>query len=131
MRAITSLRHTICRQHSVILLEVNLLMRCQRHCIKVRYPVNEIQQALRQIFEGRSDVRVLDTAIPAIEAYPRAATQGLPVHRVENRRPTGRSAPSALETIRAVACELLPQWREAFSQVDGKTPKETGRVQRP
>ena len=90
-----------------------------------------IQQALRQIFEGRSDVRVLDTAIPAIEAYPRAATQGLPVHRVENRRPTGRSAPSALETIRAVACELLPQWREAFSQVDGKTPKETGRVQRP
>ena len=90
-----------------------------------------IQQALRQIFEGRSDVRVLDTAIPVIEAYPRAATQGLPVHRVENRRPTGRSAPSALETIRAVACELLPQWREAFSQVDGKTPKETGRVQRP
>lgn len=89
-----------------------------------------IQQALRQIFEGSDDVRVLDTAVPAIEAYPRAATQGLPVHRVESRRPARRSAPAALETIRAVASELLPQWGSAFSQVDGKVPREAGRVQR-
>lgn len=89
-----------------------------------------IQQALRQIFAGRDDVRVLDTAIPAIEAYPRAATQGLPVHRVESRRPTGRSAPAALESIRALACELFPQWRDLFARVDGKAPREAAHVQR-
>lgn len=89
-----------------------------------------IQQALRQMFAGRDDVRVLNTAIPAIEAYPRAATQGLPVHRVENRRPTGRSAPAALESIRALACELFPQWQDLFAQVDGKVPREAAHVQR-
>ncbi len=90
-----------------------------------------IQQALHQIFQGRSDVRVLHTAIPAIEAYPRAATLGLPVHRVESRRPSGRSAPAALESIRALACELLPQWRERFLLADGKPLKEIDHVARP
>ncbi len=89
-----------------------------------------IQQALRQIFVDRSDVRVLNTAIPAIEAYPRAATQGLPVHRVEGRRPSGRSAPAALESIRALASELFPQWRDLFDQVGAKAAKETAHVQR-
>lgn len=89
-----------------------------------------IQQALRQVFDGRDDVEVLNTAIPAIEAYPRAATQGLPVHRVESRRPSGRSAPAALESIRALACELFPQWRDLFARVDGKTSKEAAHVQR-
>ena len=89
-----------------------------------------IQQALRQIFADRSDVRVLNTTIPAIEAYPRAATQGLPVHRVEGRRPSGRSAPAALESIRALASELFPQWRDLFDQVGTKTAKEAAHVQR-
>ncbi|MBX6319039.1 ParA family protein [Pigmentiphaga sp.] len=89
-----------------------------------------IQQALRQIFADRSDVRVLNTAIPAIEAYPRAATQGLPVHRVEGRRPSGRSAPAALESIRMLASELFPQWRDLFDQVGVKAAKETAHVQR-
>lgn len=89
-----------------------------------------IQQALRQIFADRSDVRVLNTAIPAIEAYPRAATQGLPVHRVEGRRPSGRSAPAALESIRMLASELFPQWRDLFDQVGTKAAKETAHVQR-
>ncbi|WP_073664142.1 ParA family protein [Pseudomonas aeruginosa] len=89
-----------------------------------------IQQALRQIFADRSDVRVLNTAIPAIEAYPRAATQGLPVHRVEGRRPSGRSAPAALESIRMLASELFPQWRDLFDQVGVKTAKEAAHVQR-
>lgn len=79
-----------------------------------------IQQTLRQMFRDQSDVRVLDTGVPAIEAYPRAATRGLPVHRVEYRRPAGRSAPAALETMRALACELFPQWREKFAQVTGR-----------
>jgi chromosome partitioning related protein ParA len=76
-----------------------------------------IDGALRQIFQEDTHVRVLDTRIPAIEAYPRAATLALPVHRVEQRQPKGRVAPAALETVRSLACELFPQWRSAFAQV--------------
>lgn len=79
-----------------------------------------VKQTLHQVFESRPDIKVLQTAIPAIEAYPRAATQGLPVHRVEYRRPSGRIAPAALESMRALATELLPQWRDLFGRVDGK-----------
>ncbi|NMG56556.1 ParA family protein [Aromatoleum aromaticum] len=79
-----------------------------------------IQQALRQIFRDHAGVYVLDTDIPAVEAYPRAATLGLPVHRVEYRRPATRVAPAALDTIRALACELFPQWQEQLRTVAGK-----------
>ncbi|MBS3936935.1 MAG: ParA family protein [Sulfuritalea sp.] len=79
-----------------------------------------IQQTLRQMFEGQAGVRVLDTDVPAIEAYPRAATRGLPVHREEYRQPVGRVAPSALVTMRALAGELFPQWRERFECVTGR-----------
>ena len=41
----------------------------------------------------------------------RAATRGLPVHRVEHRQPPGRVAPAALDTMRALAGELFPQWQ--------------------
>lgn len=81
-----------------------------------------IQQTLRQFFLSDSDagVRVLHTDVPAIEAYPRAATRGLPVHRVECRQPTGRAAPAALATMRALAGELFPQWQERFMRVTGR-----------
>ncbi|CAB3648430.1 ParA family protein [Achromobacter pestifer] len=79
-----------------------------------------IKQALHQIFRDRADVHVLANDIPAIEAYPRAATQGLPVHRIEYRRPSGRSAPAALDSIRSLASELFPQWRTRFDTVTGK-----------
>jgi chromosome partitioning related protein ParA len=71
-----------------------------------------IQQALRDLFQDHAGIRVLDTDVPAIEAYPRAATRGLPVHRVEYRQPLGRVAPAALDTMRALAGELFPQWQE-------------------
>lgn len=76
-----------------------------------------IQQALRQIYQNEPGVRVLTTGIPAIETYLRAASLGSPVHRVEVRRPVGRIAPAALETMRALACELLPEWQAEFAQV--------------
>ena len=80
-----------------------------------------IQQTLRQMFQGTTGVQVLDTDVPAIEAYPRAATRGLPVHQVEYRQPAGRVAPSALMTMRALAGELFPQWRERFARVTGRS----------
>ena len=87
-----------------------------------------IQRALREVFQGQPGVCVLDTAVPAIEAYPRAATQGLPVHRMEYRQPSGRVAPAALETIRALAGELFPAWHERFEQVSGRpATKNDGR----
>lgn len=79
-----------------------------------------VQQALQQIFHERDDVRLLHTAVPAIEAFPRAATQSLPVHRLEYRRPSGRATPSALDVMRDLAIELCPQWREQFVQLTGK-----------
>ena len=85
-----------------------------------------IQQALRDMFSGQVGVHVLDTVVPAIEAYPRASTKGLPVHRVEYRQPLGRVAPAALETMRALAGELFPTWRERFALVTGKPNDSKG-----
>jgi chromosome partitioning related protein ParA len=79
-----------------------------------------VQQALRQVFQEQAGVQVLDTDVPAIEAYPRAATRGLPVHRVEYRRPAGRTAPAALDTMRTLAGELFPAWRGRFALVTGR-----------
>lgn len=88
-----------------------------------------IQQALRDLFQDHTSIRVLDTAVPAIEAYPRAATRGLPVHRVEYRQPPGRVAPAALNTMRSLASELFPSWLTAFTCVSGREPYplDTGR----
>jgi len=80
-----------------------------------------IQQALRQVYQSEPGVSVLATSIPAIEAYPRAASLGQPAHRVESRRPSGRAAPSALETLRALACELFPEWQERLAQLSAQS----------
>src|SRR5690606_24119457 len=79
-----------------------------------------VQEALRQMVRQEAGVTVLQTPVPAIEAYPRAATLSLPVHRVEFRRPAGRSAPAAIETVRSLAGELFPQWQAQFAQVCGR-----------
>ncbi|RCW67937.1 ParA family protein [Pseudorhodoferax soli] len=88
-----------------------------------------IQQALRDLFQDHAGICVLGTDVPAIEAYPRAATRGLPVHRVEHRQPPGRVAPAALDTMRALAGELFPQWQDRFALVSGRPPRSiaTGR----
>ncbi len=80
-----------------------------------------IQQTLRLVFRDQVGVHVLQAEVPAIEAFPRAATQGLPAHRIERRRPKGRQAPSALEIIRELAIELCPQWSDRFTAITGKT----------
>jgi chromosome partitioning related protein ParA len=78
-----------------------------------------VQASLRQIYRDDSAVEVMDTAIPMIEAYPRASMLALPAHRVERRKPHGRLAPTALETMRALCCELLPEWADRFARVSG------------
>ena len=78
-----------------------------------------IRQAVREIFDDQPGITVLKTDVPAIEAYPRASTLALPVHRVESRRPSGRVAPAAAETMCSLASELFPQWRTHFAQLGG------------
>ncbi|MCO6055758.1 ParA family protein [Pseudomonas sp. MOB-449] len=90
-----------------------------------------VQQTLRLIFREHREVDVLHTEVPAIEAFPRAATSGQPVHRIEFRRPTGRQAPAALETMRALATELCPQWQEPFARVTGRAGGRRAHVERP
>jgi chromosome partitioning related protein ParA len=89
-----------------------------------------IKQALHQIFRDEAGVHTLLTSIPAIEAYPRASTLARPVHRVEFRRPAGRAAPAALDTMRALARELFPQWDDLLKQVSGKLPRSGSRADR-
>ena len=67
-----------------------------------------IQQALRDVFQGQAGVHVLDTDVPAIEAYPRAATEACRCTGSSTGSPTGRTAPAALDTMRALAGELFP-----------------------
>ncbi len=76
-----------------------------------------IQNTLREMFQSEPGITVLKTDIPAIEAYQHASTLGLPVHRVEPRRPKGRTAPAAFDTLCALACELLPSWQPSFKRV--------------
>ncbi|MFH1636099.1 MAG: ParA family protein [Chloroflexota bacterium] len=82
-----------------------------------------VQQTLRLVFRDQPGVQVLDAEVPSIEAFPKAATKGLPVHRVERHRPTGRQTPAAIEIIRSLATEMLPQWAMPLSLVTGKGAK--------
>ncbi|MFU4587708.1 chromosome partitioning protein [Pseudomonas aeruginosa] len=88
-----------------------------------------VQQTLRLIFREHREVRILGSELPAIEAFPRAATAGQPVHRAEYRRPSGRQAPAALEIMRALASELLPQWQEQFASVIGRVGRRPSHVE--
>jgi chromosome partitioning related protein ParA len=85
-----------------------------------------ICDTLRHVFGSEPGVSVLQTSIPALEVYPRASTLGLPVHRIESRRPTGRNAPAAAETVRALACELFPQWTEILERNAERSQRGVG-----
>ncbi|OAI94895.1 ParA family protein [Pseudomonas putida] len=80
----------------------------------------QIQAALREVFEQEMGFSVLNTIIPALNAYPVSASNQTPAHRHERRRPWGRKSPAALETFRELGMELFPNWAEKFRTVDGK-----------
>ncbi|MFJ5236526.1 ParA family protein [Pseudomonas neuropathica] len=82
-----------------------------------RVDTRMIIRGLRETFAGATNVSVLDTVVPDRVAYLNAASLGLPVHRIDARRSRGRRSPSTLETMQALAIELFPEWREAFSTV--------------
>ncbi|CRM38827.1 Sporulation initiation inhibitor protein soj [Pseudomonas sp. 37 R 15] len=83
----------------------------------IRVDTRMIIRGLRETFAGANNVSVLDTVVSDRVAYLNAASLGLPVHRVETRQSRERRSPSALETMQALAIELLPEWHKAISSV--------------
>lgn len=69
-----------------------------------------ITEALRQdlFVDAPCRIHLSDTVIPNLVAYREAASLGIPVHRHEAQRSVSRKAPSPLETMRALAGDLLP-----------------------
>jgi len=83
----------------------------------VRLDARMIVRGLRESFPVSTSISVLNIVIPNRVAYVNAASLGLPVHRGETHRPSGRHSPSALETLQALAIELFPEWQAAISTV--------------
>ncbi|WP_248767885.1 ParA family protein [Pseudomonas sp. MWU12-2345] len=73
-----------------------------------------IERSVREIFEGNPEINVLETTIPAAVVFREAASRGMPAHRLEYKKPADQVAPSALTTIRNLAIEVFPEWRDRF-----------------
>ncbi len=78
-----------------------------------------IAESLRSTFQGDSGIRTLETPVPDLNSYRRAATMAVPVHRFEPNKPSGRKAPAALDTMKALASEIFPEWKH---EIDSITP---------
>lgn len=75
-----------------------------------------ITESLHNTFND-TGVRVLNTAVPGLASYRRAASLSVPAHRFEYRQPTSRKAPSALETMTVLACEIFPEFQDEIQSV--------------
>jgi chromosome partitioning related protein ParA len=89
----------------------------------VRLDARMIVRGLRDSFPLATSIAVLNTVIPNRVAYVNAASLGLPAHRVETYRPSGRPSSSALETLQALASELFPEWQAAISKIGPSAEK--------
>ncbi|QCI14051.1 ParA family protein [Pseudomonas putida] len=73
-----------------------------------------IHRTVREIFDGNPDYTVLQSIIPDAVIFKKAASQGVPAHRLEYRQPSNRKSPSALSVIRNLAIEAFPEWKDRF-----------------
>jgi len=76
-----------------------------------------IYQSLSETLTDHSKIHLLDTTIPAAVSFRRAATEGVPAHRLESRQPLNRRSPAALSVIKSLAIELFPEWRGHFEEL--------------
>lgn len=76
-----------------------------------------IYQTLTETLTDHPQLNLLDTTIPAAVVFRRAATQGMPAHRLEQRQPQNRKAASAFTVMHALARELFPEWRGEFDRL--------------
>ena len=84
-----------------------------------------ITENLHSTFANDNGIRVLDTSIPNLASYRRAASLSMPAHRIETRKPSGRKAPSALESMILLASEAFPEWADDFRQL---TPEKVSNL---
>lgn len=96
---------------------INLLFNCVP---TVSSDAKAIEDTVRKFFSNDERVSLMNTTIPMLAVYKKAASKLAPAHRLERRQPSNRSAPSALETMKTLICEMFPQWQEQFMAVDGK-----------
>jgi len=61
---------------------------------------------------------MIQTTIPAAVSFRRAATEGIPAHRLEYRLPTYRRSPTAFKVIKDLSIELFPEWRSKFEALN-------------
>ncbi|CAM3811332.1 chromosome partitioning related protein ParA [Pseudomonas synxantha] len=85
-----------------------------------------IIRGLRETLIKTPNISILYTLIPDRVAYLNAASLGLPVHRMESRQSPGRRSSSTLETMRALAAELFPEWRSAIYTVNRVSVIQSG-----
>lgn len=83
--------------------------------------VREISNSIRGKYavtsESENGISVLDIPMVKLTAYHSASLQGLPVHRVEPRKPANRKAPSCADQLKNIAVDLYPEWTDAIRAV--------------
>ncbi len=75
---------------------------------------NLIYQTLTETFSDHPKIQMVHKTIPAAVSFRRAATEGVPAHRLEYRLPTHRRSPTAFKVIKDLSMELFPEWRSKF-----------------
>lgn len=71
----------------------------------------EIASQISEMFSDKTQgVSVLSSVLRASISFRNSATQGLPVHIVEPKRPSGRKTPSGATQVGLLTCELFPDW---------------------
>jgi chromosome partitioning related protein ParA len=78
---------------------------------------NLIYQSLVETLADHPQINLLQTTIPAAVSFRRAATEGVPAHRLEYRQPHNRRSPAAFAVMKALASELFPEWRALFNKL--------------
>ncbi|SHN12462.1 chromosome partitioning related protein ParA [Pseudomonas asturiensis] len=84
------------------------------NCLDQTNDARAIHQAIRATFSENNEIEVVQSTVPASVIFRQASTSGMSAHRIEYKQPSNRRAPSALQVIRELAIELLPQWSTRF-----------------
>ncbi|REC93398.1 ParA family protein [Kushneria indalinina] len=87
----------------------------------------DVSQSVREMYAKVEDhgIGVLETPLVSLAAFGSAAMHGLPAHRVETRKPSGRKAPACADQLKSLGCELFPEWKEAIHGVGINGVKKT------
>ncbi|MGJ8518325.1 ParA family protein [Carnimonas bestiolae] len=79
----------------------------------------DIVASMRDMFHGDNEaqITVLDAMLAQLQPFRTAAAHGLPVHRLEKTKPSGRRSPACADQMKALAIEICPQWKEQIQSV--------------